>query len=245
MVRFGCIGGAVACPSRQTLSVTGHLPMCMVTYPDANACLQATSAWNCWWAGFQISQHQLLGLSILAWARIGKAVQFLSAAFILIEIGGPQRFKSASTSIATWPTPFRRGLLSIRRIGKWFWTFLTSILKLGILLSVILMPIGLIAVALSYFGLFDLSSYSVSERVLVATGDLWAGQIVGVVFAVGLGIFGCLVAYSLLIGAVTKLVEIISTFLSWLIGHSRLQSGAKLFSWILFVVGFALDFLGS
>lgn len=217
--------------------------MCTITYPDASTCLQATSAWNCWWAGFQIGQYQLLGLSILAWARIGKAVQFLSAAFILIEIVGPDRFMTASASIAKWPTPFRRGLLSVQKVCKWFWVFVKSIPKLGILLSVLLIPVGLIALALSYFGLFQFSSDF--QRLLVATGDYWAWQLVSVVFVVGLGVFGCLIVYSLLIGATTKLVELISTVLSWLTGHSSLQTGAKLFSWVLFVVGFGLDFLAS
>jgi hypothetical protein len=186
-------------------------------------------------------------------------VQFLAAAFILIEIVGPERFKSASNSIAKWPTPFRRGLLSIRKIGRWLWAFLTSLPKLGLLLSLIFMPIGLIVVALAHFGVVELPSAmpsasapasapvpaSAVERVLVATGDIWASQVVVTVFAIGLGVFGCLVAYSLLVAALTKFVELISAFLSWLTGHTRLQVGAKLLSWILFVIGFALDFMAS
>ena len=182
-------------------------------------------------------------MSVLVWARIGKAIQFFSAAFILIEIVGASRLSKASKSIANWPTPFRRGMLSLRKIGKWFWAFLLALPKIGILLSLLLMPLGIIVVVLSYFGVIDIPSDL--ERILTATGDLWAGRIVGVVFLFGAAIFTCLVAYSLIVGAVTKVVEWISTFLSWLTGHTRLQVGAKLLSWVLFVIGFALDFLAS
>lgn len=225
------------------MGVTGHLCVCMTTYPDAATCLQAASAWSCWWAGFQISQYQFWGFSVLVWARIGKAVQFLSAAFILVEIVGFDRLENASESIANWPTPFRRGLLSIRRIGGWFWAFLRSLPKVGILLSVILMPIGLIVFALDYFGVFEICSGP--ECVLLATGELWAGRVLTVVLAVGVAVFIGLIVYSLLISAITCVVALIANFLSWLAAHPLLERGTKLTSWILFVVGFALDFVGS
>lgn len=215
----------------------------MTTYPDAATCLQATSAWSCWWAGFQISQYQLLGLSILAWARIGKAIQFLSAAFILVEIVGVHKLNSASVSIAKWPTPFRRGLLSIRKIASWLRGFLCSLPKVGLILSIMLMPIGLIGFALQHFGVINICSGA--ECVLLATGDLWASRVLLVVLAVGVGIFVCLFAYSLLISTITKVVELIAALLSWLTAHPSLAHGAKLSSWILFVIGFALDFFGS
>lgn len=217
---------------------------------SAEACLRSASAWSCWWAGHQIGPHvTLVGLSLVAWARIGMLLQFLAGAFILLEIAGEQSIKGFAERARSWPTPLRRANLSLLTVLRGFGTFVKAIPKLLLLLSVVLMPVGLAWELLAHLGVVSpagspYDALGTSVRVMMS-GDVLAARVMLGVFLFALATVVLLSAYSLIVAAITKLVEGASAVVSYLGPHPKFLSWAKLGSWLLFVLGFWLDFLVS
>ncbi len=50
-------------------------------------------AWRAWISGTEVRDHVLWGISILAWGRIGKILEFLAAITVVAEIIGRERLK--------------------------------------------------------------------------------------------------------------------------------------------------------
>src|SRR5262245_9614594 len=216
----------------------------MIGYSDVATCLQNATAWTCWWSGFQLGQDvALLGWSIMWWARLGKFLQFVAGTFILLEIAGPEKLSAWSQAIGKWPTPFRRVGMSPRKVAAWSWTFLKALPKLGLVLSIILMPLGFLWLLLGHLGVISLPA--LPSIAIASPGDALASTVLSVVVAVAIALLALLAAYSILISLLTKVVEWISRGLAFVTGHPQLQSRAKFAGWAVFVLGFWLDFLAS
>jgi len=111
--------------------------------------------------------------------------------------------------------------------------------KVFMLISILLIPIALV-----WTLLFDRATLR-HVTTLATRPDEWAGRALMVIALVGCGVFLLLVAYSVAMGLLTKVVSLFSRFLSWLTGYPSLLSRAKIASWLFFVLGFWLDFLAS
>jgi hypothetical protein len=66
---------------------------------DSTQDLNVFSAWGFWFAGHALAEMSMYGIRMLIWSRIGKILEFLGGAMILVDIIGREILRALGASI--------------------------------------------------------------------------------------------------------------------------------------------------
>jgi hypothetical protein len=218
----------------------------VTTYPDVAACLRATdSAWECWRSGFALGQDvYLLGWRLIWWARLGRLLQFVSAAFIVLEILGPDRLAGMSEVLQRWNNwlTLAAGWLNdgARRLGDRLFHSVPQ--SLAGWLALILGGPSIVVVS---YGLWNGLGLRAAFDAFVRQAPYWVIAALVCVAALYAAALALIFGPTLLGVAAARLAGASARGLAYLVGHPSVSTGAKLLSFIMFFLGFSLDFAAS
>ncbi|MGW3467320.1 hypothetical protein ACWDKQ_02335 [Saccharopolyspora sp. NPDC000995] len=162
-----------------------------------------------WWDGQKLEDFTMYGWPMLYWARLGKYLQFIAGAVVVLDLIGPDRF--------------RRSALRLRVRSRWLARFplvrLVLLLVASLSLAASMVPVVIVEMR--------------GEQTLSETfGSAGIPTMLGMLLALGL-------AY-LLIKAEKFLLVIAK-----IVAIGQHGNGWKWLSFVLIVIGFHLDLLGS
>jgi hypothetical protein len=207
-----------------------------------------TEAWRLWAQG-ELDPHALLwGLQLFWWGRIGKALQLIAGAMIVIEIVGPERLRRFGESLDDRLRPE-----SLRALLLGSGTWLVAHILFHVVARAGSEQRGRAGARLDQPGAATLNF------VLSAALGVWIGVNAhfGLVYDIGAGIFvaavGMMVAVPLLITVLLTIAALVGLSLRMaviapavrILESDSLDRGAKLVALVLLLVGFHFDFLSS
>lgn len=180
--------------------------------------LTLIEAWNLWWSGQQLTDHTLYGVSMIWLGRGGKFLSFIAGFAIILDIIGPDRLRSRFQKILG-ESDIELHVRAARAVR----ICLLIILGIAVLVYTV---IGVHSIAVSGWQ----ETLDAHQGIGVMPNGDKALQLF-VVAAVGFLI-------AVLGGTILK-------FISALFSHSGFATGVRVVSFVLFLVGFALDYLAS
>ncbi|MEV6232782.1 hypothetical protein AB0L88_33455 [Saccharopolyspora shandongensis] len=162
-----------------------------------------------WWNGQKLEEFTMYGWPMLYWARLGKYLQFLGGAVVLLDLIGPDRFRRSALRLRVW--------------SRWLAKF------------------PLVRIVLLFIALLSLAATMVPVVVVELHGDRTLSETFG---SAGIPI---MLGMVLTAGLTYLLIQVekFLLFVSKVVAFGQHGSGWKWLSFVLIVIGFHLDLLGS
>ena len=221
-------------------------------------------AWRVWMSGKEITGDTLWGVPVHGLGRLGKVVEFVSAALILCELAGPSRLEAFSASLRRAFKPADTGRLlwvSLRHTGLRFYWFFSdhgtqesdkaerearSVISSGYRRTRIITSILLVGLTVAW-------RLSYGDLHGPAGAAAWVFTLVIVPGMLGclLVLYDCVVtpfvitAILLLMWMIAAVFWTASTALAWTLRRERAGVTLKVASFLLFACGFHFDLLAS
>lgn len=179
-------------------------------------------AWRLWLSGIRLDDHLLLfHTSILAWARIGKCLEFIAALAILADIMGPQRLREFGRAMNT---------KSILAAG---WRFLES--RWWVRFIVVLLILFIVSLPVALFAFWD---YALG-------GEEYEGSLLQRLVFLQVGFLALILGPFILAILGTCFDLIIFRPASYVLDHPLNERLIKVISVVLLLAGFHFDLLTS
>ncbi|MDA2807548.1 hypothetical protein [Nocardiopsis suaedae] len=187
-----------------------------------------------WWNGQRLEGSTMYGLPVLWWARIGKCLQFLGGAVVVIDLIGPERMLRQSDKIREarqvggyWVDTFFEE--SPSEVSGRIQSFLGTCLGVALYVSPMLI---LLIIMVPAFEVYDLLSPT----------PLWETPIFVIFF-----ILAPLALIAVFVSIVTfgRVVLAVFSLLGKVLEIGRHAYLARWLAFLLIIVGFHLDLLGS
>lgn len=222
------------------------------------------TAWRVWLSGEELTRDTLWGIPVLGLGRLGKVIEFVSAALILCELAGPLRLESFSASLRRAFRPADTGRLlwlSLRHTGlRLYWFFskhgtpeshraeqqARGVISSGYRRRRMITSGLLVGVTVAWR-----LSYGDLHPPLGALAWVFTLVIVPIMLGCLWVLYDCLVtpfvltAVLLLVWTIAAMFWTVSTALAWTLRRQRAGATLKIASFLLFATGFHFDLLAS
>jgi hypothetical protein len=228
--------GAGRLPTRVASRTVGHA-LRDVTYLDA---------WSVWFSGASTENLRMYGIEMRTWGRIGKLLQFIGAATVIVEIVGAERLQAIGASLHA-STPLERRIRNVgsragsalREAGLIVFVFIWVVSSL--LLVVALVAVGGYA---AIIGLLGRDQAELSVPIWLPIVFLMAAPpAVLLVVHAGYGLLLVLLRAAAAVGLVVDAGAVRPV--AWALDRPALERLAKILGFLLIIVGFQFDLLVS